>query len=90
GQDYPAIANVGVHPTFKAAKDPLCEAYLLKPPPFDLYGRRVAITFLAFLREERQFSCPEELTRQIGCDLKRAEEFFSQATDETGRPHGAF
>ena len=76
GKRYPALANVGVHPTFELAEQPLCEAYLLEDPETDLYGKRVRIAFLEFFREERKFSSPEELKAQIGQDLAAAKGFF--------------
>lgn len=78
GERFPALANVGVHPTFEVAAQPLCEAHLLKDPQTDLYGQRVAISFLFFLREERQFSSPEELKEQISRDLLAAESLFAE------------
>ncbi|MBQ8236250.1 MAG: riboflavin biosynthesis protein RibF, partial [Clostridia bacterium] len=78
GQDFPALANVGVHPTFESASEPLCEAFLLKDPACSLYDKRVHITFLKFLRPERRFESPEELKAQIEKDLQYARGFFEK------------
>lgn len=78
GQDFPALANVGVHPTFESASAPLCEAFLLKDPACSLYDKRVHITFLKFLRPEQRFDSPEELKTQIEQDLLNARGFFEK------------
>ena len=85
GVGYPALANVGVHPTFKEAAEPLLEVYLLETPPdADLYGKSLYVEFLRFLRPERAFCSPEELIAQIEMDLKRArEEVFSHKEAES-------
>jgi riboflavin kinase/FMN adenylyltransferase len=84
GKRYPALANVGVHPTFERASSPLCEAYLLEDPKEALYGKRVSLSFLCFFREERKFSAPEELVLQIGRDLALARDFFARMAEERG------
>lgn len=72
----PAIANVGIHPTFEEASVPLCEAYLLKDPQTELYGKWVKIEFLKYQRPEQRFSSPQELVAQIDLDLAAAKRFF--------------
>lgn len=76
-KQYPAIANVGLHPTFQSAETPVCEAHLLEmPEEQDLYGKMVQTEFLFFVRDEQQFSSPEALCKQIEQDLKRAKRRF--------------
>ena len=72
GKRLPALANVGVHPTFQQAEEPLLEAYLLKDPECPLYGKELRVEFLRFLRPERAFSSPEELKAQISRDVALA------------------
>ncbi len=63
GGVYPALTNVGTCPTFEKRRIH-AETFI---PGFsgDLYGERIEIRFLEFIREERQFASPEELTREI-------------------------
>ncbi len=74
-RQYCGIANVGVRPTFDDGEHVNCEVFLLGFDG-DLYGKRVAVSFLHFLREERQFDTPEQLRAQIACDVTAATEYF--------------
>lgn len=69
GVCYSAVTNVGVCPTFDARGSHV-EAHLIDFSG-DLYGKRVRIYFLGFLRDERRFDSPEELTAQIEFDKNR-------------------
>jgi riboflavin kinase/FMN adenylyltransferase len=66
----PAVTNVGRRPTF-AGEQTLAEAHVLDFEG-DLYGRRVEISFVLRLREERKFDDIEALKRQIGADVLEA------------------
>lgn len=73
GRQYPAVVNIGVRPTLgEAAASPTIEAHLLTPEPLDLYGKPLALSFMARLRDERRFPSLEELRRQIETDSARA------------------
>lgn len=77
GNEYLALVNIGVRPTFREQVDVLnwesrdrfetVEAHLLGFDG-DLYGQDVEITFLSYLREERTFESVEALISQIGSD----------------------
>ena len=68
------ITNVGVRPTV-GGNTPFVETHI-----FDfsgnLYGLRINIGFLKFLREERKFESLEELTTQVNSDITTAKEFL--------------
>ncbi len=72
GIRYPALTNIGSCPTF-GVHPTHAESFI-----FDyngnLYDRRVKIFFIAYLREEKKFSSPNELTEQIGRDIKKCRE----------------
>ncbi len=70
---HPAVANIGVRPTLTPAgqREPQFEVHLLDFAG-DLYGRELEFTFRAFLRPERRFSGPDELSRAISADVVRA------------------
>jgi riboflavin kinase/FMN adenylyltransferase len=67
GTAYPAGISVGVPPTFPEAADTL-EAHLIGFRG-DLYGRTLALEFLARMRDQRRFVSPSELAEQIRADL---------------------
>ena len=82
GQILPALANIGVHPTFGEAEEPLCEAHLLEAPVIDLPQDAVAyIEFYDYLRPEKKFGTPGELAAQIKKDLAAARVFFAHKTE---------
>jgi riboflavin kinase/FMN adenylyltransferase len=70
GPPRPAVANLGLRPTFGAGL-PTLEAHLLD---FDgsLYGQRLSVAFVDRLRDERRFPGPEALVAQIREDLAAA------------------
>jgi riboflavin kinase / FMN adenylyltransferase len=70
GKTYPAAVSVGTNPTF-AGRERRVEAYLLDFDG-DLYGERVALDFVARLREMRRYDGPEPLVAQIEIDVADA------------------
>jgi len=67
---YSGVTNVGVKPTVGDYK-PLAETYI-HGFSGDLYGRRVEVAFLEFIRTERKFGSLEELRANILRDARRA------------------
>lgn len=70
GSRVPAVANVGVRPTFDGSALTV-EAHLLDWDG-DLYGERIEIGFLARLRDEKAFPSAEALLDQIARDRAAA------------------
>jgi riboflavin kinase/FMN adenylyltransferase len=72
GRVLEGAASLGVRPSF----EPLRE--LLEPHFFDfdedLYGQRIEVELIAFLRDELRFERIEELTRQMEADCAEARE----------------
>jgi len=68
-QSYPAMTNIGRHPTFGGSQR-LVEVYLLDYEG-DLYGRELTVDIIDRLRGEIKFDTPEELKKQIAEDVKR-------------------
>jgi len=66
----PGVANVGMNPTFANNRRTI-EAHLFDFSA-DLYGKRLRVNFVEFLREERKFPSVPELIRQIQEDANRA------------------
>jgi riboflavin kinase/FMN adenylyltransferase len=69
GVSYAGLSDVGVRPTVEGAGLPRIETFL-RDFSGDLYGKTLSVSFLSFLREEKKFSSPQELTEQIARDLE--------------------
>jgi riboflavin kinase/FMN adenylyltransferase len=65
----PAILNFGIKPTITDDKKPIFEIYILNFNQ-DIYGQKVRVRFLDFIREERKFKDINELKKQIGRDIE--------------------
>lgn len=68
GETAPAIANLGVQPTFGPGAPRRLEVHI---PGWerDLYGETMEVRMVRFLRPERKFDSLEALRRQIALDL---------------------
>ncbi len=81
GAWLPAVANVGVRPTFGGEQE-VVEVHLLSFSD-DLYGEVVAVQFRSRIRDERKFDGVEELVAQIRTDIGAASEFLGVAQRTT-------
>ena len=79
GPCYPAVANVGVHPSFGASREPLLEVHLMDYEG-DLYDRTLGIGFIERLRPEMTFPSKEALAAQIRQDIARARRLLAGTT----------
>ncbi len=81
GKLYAALTNVGTCPTFKE-REMHTETYILDYN-CELYGKRIKIYFLDFLREERKFESPtaliNEINRNVAEALKGRERLWQEA-----------
>lgn len=65
----PAALNLGHAPTFGSGAELRLEVHLLEGSP-QLYKKRLLVVFGPRLRDEKSFSSPEELGRQIARDVE--------------------
>ena len=72
GANHPAAVSIGTNPTF-AGRERRVEAYLLDFQG-DLYGERVALDFIAYLREQRSYPAAAALVEQIRRDVEQVRE----------------
>ncbi len=79
GREQPGVANLGTRPTFHESGAEAVEVHLIGWKGGPLYGRNLQIRFHRRLRDEKKFSGPGELVRQIRADIAAAAEVF---------PHG--
>ena len=79
---YPAVANIGVRPSFDNGH-PSIEAYLLDFAD-DLYGETLGLSFIHRLRPEQRFPHIAALIAQIQADVAAARQILADPPDDTG------
>ncbi|MDR2505155.1 MAG: riboflavin kinase [Oscillospiraceae bacterium] len=80
GGCYPAVVNVGAHPTLPEGA-PSVEAHILDESA-ELYGEELALELLAYLRSERKFESVAQLGRQIASDVDAARQICARHIGE--------
>jgi len=76
---YSGAAYLGTRPTFDDGA-PMLEVFLLDFDG-DLYGREIAVEFVAFIRADSKFDSAEALKEQIAKDCARAQSILTAAAD---------
>lgn len=72
GEKHLAVTNVGFCPTVDGGVErAVCESYIIDKE-FDLYGKKVEIEFIEFIREETKFESLDDLKNQIKADILSA------------------
>lgn len=71
-----AVTNIGVRPTFDGDRVTV-ETHILDYSA-DLYGQRLCVELLHFLRPERRFDGPDALRAQIRTDADAARDYFAR------------
>ena len=79
GKTHAAAAYLGTRPTFDDGA-PMLEVFLLDFDG-DLYGREIAVDFIAHIRDDRRFDSAEALTAQMQADCERARQVLAEAPD---------
>lgn len=69
GSQYAAATNVGTRPTFSRSHKVHIESHLLKFNE-DIYGKKIEVSFVRKIRDEKKFASGDELKAQIAQDLK--------------------
>lgn len=77
GRIWPAVTNVGIHPTV-SPDGILVETHILGYSG-DLYGREIPVEFIRFLRPERKFEDTAQLKAQIRQDAAQASDLIREA-----------
>ena len=72
---WPGVASLGVRPTVNEVPEPLLEVHLFDFDG-DLYGQRMAVEFVAKLRDEQKFDNLDALTVQMAKDARQARELL--------------
>ena len=76
GEAYNSLSNVGTNPTF-GNESLRTETYLLDYTG-DLYGRKITVEYLRYLRPEITFESPEALKAQLNKDISMAKALFEE------------
>ena len=76
GREFTGVANIGKRPTFAGEAD-LLEVFLFDFTG-DLYGRRLGVQLVEFLRPEKKFDGIDQLKAQIAADSDRARQILSK------------
>ena len=74
GEDYTALTNIGICPTFDI-REVHAETFILDFSK-EIYNEEVKIYLHQFLRDEMRFSTKEELIARINTDIENAKELF--------------
>lgn len=69
GKSYDAMTNIGIRPTYRTDR-PLAETHIIGYDG-DLYGRKLRVQLLEFIRDERKFDSLEELERALKEDIAK-------------------
>lgn len=76
GREFTGVANIGRRPTFAGEAD-LLEVFLFDFTG-DLYGRRLGVQLVEFLRPEKKFDGIDQLKAQIAADSDQARQILSK------------
>lgn len=76
GRYYPAVTNVGVRPTVN--KDSMRSETCILDFSGDLYGKKVEVSLIKYMRGEKAFPSLDELKKQISKDIKTARQLYSE------------
>ena len=71
GRWYPSMTNIGVKPTVEYGGTPIAETYI-HGFSGNLYGSRLQVVLMDFIRPEKRFSSVEALKKQIESDVNAA------------------
>jgi riboflavin kinase / FMN adenylyltransferase len=77
GRRYDGVANFGRRPMFDSGVV-LLEVFLFDFAG-DLYGQRIDVAFIAWIREEKMFASVDELVQGINEDAQRARDALNRA-----------
>ncbi len=82
GRLFPALTDVGTRPTVEGMGELRMETHI---PAFsgDLYGKRLTVSFVKRLRDEKRFSSATELREQLKKDVAALDTIFEETKKGT-------
>lgn len=75
GKRYNGISNIGCKPTIRG-KNPVGVETFIFDFQGDIYGKKIQVSFLKFIRKERKFASLEALKAQMERDIEECKQFF--------------
>ncbi len=72
GKEYLGVSNIGIRPSVSVLRRPIAETHIVDFCGKELYGKRVLVTILNYIRPEKKFDSIQELKNQISEDVKFA------------------
>ncbi len=76
GKTYPAVTNVGIRPT--VAEEGMRSETCILDFSGELYGKKVQVKLIKYLRDEIKFPDLEALKRAIGKDIENARNIYNE------------
>jgi riboflavin kinase/FMN adenylyltransferase len=80
GKCYGGVLNIGYNPTF--GEERLSAETHIFDFDQDIYGKKIKINLLRFLRDEIKFTGVDQLNRQIQADIEQAKTVLAEAQNE--------
>lgn len=80
GKTYRGVTNIGVKPTVGDGNFPAAETYVIGYEG-NLYGKRVPLSLIHFVRPEQKFASVEELKEQIARDTQTVIQLLKDRND---------
>jgi riboflavin kinase / FMN adenylyltransferase len=72
---FDGVLSIGVRPTINNLKKRSIEVHILNFEQ-DIYGRKICLELLSYLREEKKFGSIDELKKEIDHDIMIAQQWF--------------
>ena len=76
GKEYLSVTNIGVRPT--VAEDSMRSETCILDFSGDLYGKKVQVQLVKFIREEKKFPDIDSLKEAIGNDIEKAKKMYKE------------
>ena len=76
GKEYLSVTNVGVRPT--VAEDSMRSETCILDFEGNLYGKKVQVQLVKFIREEKKFPDIDALKEAIGNDIEKAKKMYNE------------
>lgn len=67
GKEYDSMTNVGIHPTINKLRQSIIETNIFECNT-DIYGKKVKLNFVKFIRHEKKFKSIDQLRSQLVID----------------------
>ena len=75
GESYNGVLSIGVRPTINNNNTRSIEVYIMAFEK-DIYGEKISVELLSYLREEKKFGSIDELKQEIHNDIVKAQQWF--------------